>query len=134
MHNLPSKVKLCNNQTVRNVYRQSNFHVSYRRRMPATLNWPLQGTGGWCQSIDGYCINVSFNCWSNNCKHHEWKLWLNTDGVVALLTVVLRSLVEPIHNISLRIQSPTLLDKGIRQGCACPILDKSGFRLSVALA
>ena len=57
--NLPSKVKLCNNQTVRNVYvwmqqlcdilRQSNFQVSYRRHMPATLNWPRQNIGGACQ-------------------------------------------------------------------------------------
>ena len=55
-HNLPSKVKLCNNQTVRNVYcgcdifRLSYFHVSCRRRMPATLIWPRQ-------SIDGSCKN-----------------------------------------------------------------------------
>ena len=66
-YNLPSKVKLCNNQTVRNAhgtstcvclhcnnnaifFRHSNFHVSYRRRMPATLNWPRQSIGGGCQS------------------------------------------------------------------------------------
>ena len=26
-----------------------HFHVSYRRRMSATLNWPRQSTGGACQ-------------------------------------------------------------------------------------
>ena len=45
--NLSSRVKWCKNQTVRNVYmwmqqyldlfRQNNFHVSYRRHMPATF-------------------------------------------------------------------------------------------------
>ena len=33
---------------VYNLFRQSNFHVSYRRRMPATLNWPWQSIGGGC--------------------------------------------------------------------------------------
>ena len=61
-HNLPSKVKLCNNQTVRNVYmwmqqwcdlfRQSNIHVSYRHRIPATIIWPRQSLGGGCQSSE----------------------------------------------------------------------------------
>ena len=61
-HNLPSNVKLRNNQTEQNVYmwmqqycdlfRQSNFHVSYRRRMSATLNLPRQSTGGACHSIE----------------------------------------------------------------------------------
>ena len=28
------------------------FHVSYRRRMPATLNWPRQSIGVGCQSSE----------------------------------------------------------------------------------
>ena len=59
---MPSKVRLCNNQTARNVYistqqqcdlfRQSNFHVSYRRRIPAMLIWPLQSIASGCQSSE----------------------------------------------------------------------------------
>ena len=61
-HNLPPNVKLRNNQTERNVYmwmqqkcnifRQSNFHVSYRRRMSAAINWTRQSIGGACQSSE----------------------------------------------------------------------------------
>ena len=60
-HNLPSKVRLRNNQTARNVYcgcnnsdtfRQSYFHVSFLRRMPATLIWPRQSIGGSCQTSE----------------------------------------------------------------------------------
>ena len=32
--------------------KKNNFHVSYRRRMSATLNWPQQSTGGACQSSE----------------------------------------------------------------------------------
>ena len=59
---LSSRVKWCNNQTVRNVYmwmqqyldlfRQNNFHVSYRRHMPATLNWPRLSIDVGCQRSD----------------------------------------------------------------------------------
>ena len=31
---------------------QFKFHVSYRRRRPATLNWPRQIIGGGCQSSE----------------------------------------------------------------------------------
>ena len=37
----------CNHNAI---FSDSNFHVSYRRRMPATLNWPRQSIGGGCQS------------------------------------------------------------------------------------
>ena len=40
----------CNNNAF--FFRQSNFHVSYRRRIPATLNWPRQSIGGGCQSSE----------------------------------------------------------------------------------
>ena len=59
-HNLPSKVRLRNNQTTRNVYNGCNnnvifpdraiFHVSYHRRIPATLILPRQSLGGSRQS------------------------------------------------------------------------------------
>ncbi len=38
----------CNN----NLFRQSNFHVSYCRRMSATINWTRQSIGGACQSSE----------------------------------------------------------------------------------
>ena len=34
------------------LFRQSNFHVSYRRRMPAMLGWPRQSIDGGCQSSE----------------------------------------------------------------------------------
>ena len=36
----------------RDLFRLSYFHVSYRRRVPATLNWPRQSLGGSCQSSE----------------------------------------------------------------------------------
>ena len=51
-HNLPSKVRLRNNQTTRNVYKQSYFHVSDRRRILATLIWPRESLGSSCQSTE----------------------------------------------------------------------------------
>ena len=53
---LPFKVWLRNNQTARNdatiirSFRQSYFHISYRRNMPSTLIWLRQSLGGACQS------------------------------------------------------------------------------------
>ena len=57
-----SKVRLRNNQTARNVYmwmqklcdlfRQSYFHVSYRRRIPTTLIWPRQSLGSSRQNTE----------------------------------------------------------------------------------
>ena len=38
----------CNNRAYCDLFRQSHVHVSYRRRMPATLNWRRQSSG--CQS------------------------------------------------------------------------------------
>ena len=38
--------------TIMRFFRQSNFHVSYRRRMPATLNWPRQSIGSGHQSSE----------------------------------------------------------------------------------
>ena len=38
--------------TICDIFRQSYFHVSYRRRMPATLMWLRQSTGGSCQSSE----------------------------------------------------------------------------------
>ena len=34
------------------LFRHTNFHVSYSRRMPATLNWPRQSICGGCQSSE----------------------------------------------------------------------------------
>ncbi len=36
-------------QQLCDIFRPSNVHVSYRRRMPATLNWPRQNIGGGCR-------------------------------------------------------------------------------------
>ena len=39
----------CNNNAI---FSDSNFHVSYHRCMPATLNWPRQSLGSGCQSSE----------------------------------------------------------------------------------
>ena len=40
----------CNNNAI--CSNKAIYHVSYRRRMSATLNWPQQSTGGACQSSE----------------------------------------------------------------------------------
>ncbi len=43
------------------IFSDSNFHVSYRRRMPATLKWPLQSIGGGCQGSEMAALLNSFS-------------------------------------------------------------------------
>ena len=50
----------CNNNAI---FSDSYFHVSYRRRMPATLIWPRQSIGGSCQSTEMATL-VEFNIFS----------------------------------------------------------------------
>ena len=46
--------------TIRRLFRQRYFHVSYRRRMPATLIWPRQSIGGSCGEMATLLNSLSF--------------------------------------------------------------------------
>ena len=62
----------CNNNAI--CSHKAMFHVSYRRRVSATLNWPRQSTGGACQSSEMAALLNSLAFVLNNLFLHKYSV------------------------------------------------------------
>ena len=63
-------------------FRESNFHVSYRCRMPAALNWPRQSIAGGCQSSEMAALLNSLSFAFKNLFLPNYRVKLYYDYIV----------------------------------------------------